>query len=187
MLRRIKIVVIVTIALVLLSGCKLREKIGENITEGIINKATGGEVDIDIDGDNVTYKTEEGETVINSGENGLIIESEDGMTVSAGSEYEWPTNKAAAYLPKLKAGTVTYILNSDTTCIISIEEVSADDYLEYEETIVDAGFTVDKYETSAEDLEMYSGATDKGYIVSLIFSPSSKALQVTLDSSSAKN
>lgn len=180
--KKFKRIGIIMLTLVLLSGCNLKQKIGENITEGIIEKATGGEVEVEIDGDEVTYQTEEGETVINT-DDGFSIQSEDGTSILSGSEYEWPTEQAAAYLPKLDVGTVTYILNSDTSCMVSIENVTKEDYQGYKEAIAAAGYTKEKFESSAEDFEMYSGSAENGIIASVMYTPSASALQVTLDAS----
>ncbi|HWT76889.1 MAG TPA: hypothetical protein VN258_19485 [Mobilitalea sp.] len=60
---KLKLVIIAAVLLMLLSGCNLKKKIGESITEGVIEKASDGEVDVDINGDDITYSTDEGEAI----------------------------------------------------------------------------------------------------------------------------
>lgn len=176
------VVIIVAGMFVLLSSCNLKEKIGENITEGIIEKASDGEVDIDIDGDEVTYSTDEGEVVI-SEEDGFTMETDDGTIVTSGTNGEWPTDQAAAYIPKLEVGTLAYTLNGSEVCILEVEGIVIENYQSYEQAIMDAGYTEDKVESSAEDMELYSGKSQDGIVVMICFVPSTGIIQITVDGS----
>jgi major membrane immunogen (membrane-anchored lipoprotein) len=183
MTKKLCLITFACVLLLLLSGCNLKEKIGENITEGIIESASDGDVDVEIDGDEVTYTTDEGQAVINN-EDGFVMETEDGTIVLSEGDNEWPVDQAAAYIPELKAGTLTYIFNSPESCMLSVEETTKDDYEVYEKEIIDAGYTVDKVESSAEDMELYSASSEEGVIVTISFVPSESILQVTVDASS---
>ncbi len=181
MLKRIGLVVMAVISMILLSSCNLKEKISESITENIIEKATDGEVDIDIDGDEISYSTEEGDFTVD--DTGMTIEGDDGTVIASGGEYEWPLDQAAEYLPKLGKGTISYILNGPDTCMLMVDDLELDDYKDYKEEIVDAGYINDTLESSAEDLEIYSGTSSDGVVVTVSFSQSEAMLQVTADAS----
>lgn len=178
--KRIRFILIGIIALFFLSGCNLKQKIGESITEGIIEKAVGSEVDIDIDGDNVSYSTEEGEITFD-GESGINYEGEDGTVIASGDEYEWPEDQAAAFLPKLTVGTITYLLNGPDTCMLVVEELTMEDYKDYKDVITKAGFTKDSLDSSAENLEIYSGTSEDGTIATLSYTDSEGTLQIILE------
>jgi len=82
------IVILLTVLMMLsLASCGIKksvdEKIAEKVTEGIVNKATGGEVDLDI---------KDGQ---------LTVKGEDGEKVSFG-DTKWPEGQTADLLPKLK-------------------------------------------------------------------------------------
>jgi hypothetical protein len=183
MLRKIIICSMITAVLLLMTGCHLKEKIGENITEGIIDKAVGDDADIDIDDGELTMTNEDGETVTIDDENGLVFEGEDGSVIATGGEYEWPKGQAADYIPKFDGGKITYILNSDETCLLYIGETTIDDYKEYIETVADKGFTEDKMESSAEDMQVYYATTKDGVVISVYYINSENSLDITLDAS----
>jgi hypothetical protein len=181
-LRRIKLILVGIMMLILLSGCNLKEKISENITEGIIEKAAGGEVDVEINGDDVSYTTEDGEVTIDE-DAGVNYEGEDGTVIASGGEYEWPVDQAAVYLPKLENGTITYLLNGPDACMLIVEDLTMEDYKSYKEAITGAGFTTDSMDSSAEDLEIYSGTSSEGIIATISYTESEGTIQITLDAS----
>lgn len=166
------------------TGCNMEEKIGEKIAEELIEKSAGDEVEVNIDGEDVTYTTEDGEVTFSSeDEDTFEIESEDGSVMQGGEDMKWPTDQAAAYLPSCSAGKVSYLMNSEESCIIIMDEVSQDDYDDYVQTIKDAGFTNNAVESTAEDMDLYSGSSADNIIVTVYISPSESVMQVTVDTS----
>lgn len=178
--KKICIVLVVLLGVLLFSGCNIKEKIGEKIVEGVFEKAVGDEVDLDIDGDEVTYKTEEGEMTFDS-ENGITFEGEEGKTVIYTDVSEWPEDMAASYLPKIKDAEISYLLNSDKYCMITVDNIDNEKYADYLEKVKDKGYSKDKFESTADDLNMYSGSSEEGVVVTLYYVPSSKSLQLTVE------
>lgn len=65
-LKKVLVVLIALTLVVVVAGCGgISEKVGEKAAEKMIEKGTGGEVDIK--GDDVTIKTKEGDTEVNIG------------------------------------------------------------------------------------------------------------------------
>jgi GTP cyclohydrolase I len=50
----------ILIIAIVATGCNMEEKIGEKIAEELIEKSAGDEVEVNIDGEDVTYTTEDG-------------------------------------------------------------------------------------------------------------------------------
>jgi len=182
MLRKFKFIAIAVAMLLILTGCKLKEKISENIVEGVLEKATGGEADIEVDGGDISYTDGEGEVTIKKDE-GVIVEGEDGSVISSGSEYTWPEGQAADYLPKYEGGKITFIMNSQESCMIFIEGTNKDEYKSYVEKITDKGYSIDTVESAAEDMLLYYAKSEQEIAVSVCYVPSEKTLQITLDAS----
>lgn len=182
-MKRVALFIIIAMTSVLLAGCNMEDKISEKIAEEMIEKSSGGEVDVDIDGEDVTYTTEEGEVTVTNDDSTFVIEGEDGSSMQSGDNVEWPTDQAAAYLPKCSAGKVSYLMNSDESCIIMLDEVSQEDYDQYEQAIKDAGYTNNAVESTAEDMVLYSGASADGVTVTVYISPSEAVMQITADAS----
>jgi hypothetical protein len=65
--KKIGIVLLAAALLLTLTSCGVKEsvndKIAEKVTEGVMNKATGGDANIDIDGDKITVEGKDGEKV----------------------------------------------------------------------------------------------------------------------------
>jgi hypothetical protein len=181
MLRKIKFFAIILAVLLIMVGCNLKEKIGESITEGILDKAVGDDADIDINGGDITFKGEDGEEINFDDENGLTIEGEDGSIVASGGEYDWPKDQAADYLPKFKGGKITYIFNSETSCMLVIEETKKEDYEDYIKEAIDKGYNVDKAESSAEDMLLYSAKSEDGVAFTAYYVDSEGSLTLSVD------
>lgn len=181
-MRKIISVLLILMMIVLMSGCNIKEKISESISEKLIEEAAGDGTDVDINGEDVTVSTDEGEFSIDD-ENGMTFEGEDGSIVQSGGEYEWPKDQAAAYLPKLNAGTVTYILNSAESCMLTVSEVSEKDYKKYKDDIIGEGYTNNTTESNAEDMLLYSGSTSDGVALTVFYTPSQETISITLDAS----
>lgn len=141
--------------LVLMSGCNLKEKISESISEQIAPEETISE--------------ESTETAV------------DLSAIASGAEYEWPTDQAASYLPMLANGTITYALNGPDTCLLLVEDISLDDYKNYKKAIIEAGFTEDILDSSAENLELYSGASAEECLATISYDNKAGTLQITIE------
>jgi hypothetical protein len=181
MLRKIIFVSLIAATLFLMAGCNLKEKIGESITEGILEKAIGDDVNIDIDGGDVSFTGDDGEEISFDEDEGLTIEGEDGSYVASGGEYDWPEGQAADYIPKFDRGKISYIFNSDESLMLYIEETVIEDYEDYVNAIIDDGFTVDKVESSAEDMQIYAAKAENGVAATVCFVNSEGYLQITVD------
>jgi hypothetical protein len=152
-----KMIVILLAGVMLLSpgGCgakkKLSEKVAEKVTEGIIEKATGGEVKLDINKDKVTVKGKDGE-VLSFGEN------------------EWPKGQAADLIPEFKKGKIITTMNSDEGCAVLLEGVDESDFQQYVEALKNAGFTNNMTEIQDEKEMGFYGSTEEGALVSIYYS-----------------
>lgn len=185
MKRIVQLTTVIIILLFALSGCNIKQKISEKITEGILEKVVGDEADIDINGDGITFETDEGKVSFGA-DDGITIEGEDGSVMYSGENSEWPSSQAAEYLPKLEKGTISYVMNSETSCIVMAGEIDMEDYKEYKNALIKAGFDANPFNNSAEDMEMYSASRDDGVVVTVSYIPSDQIFQVSLDASEKK-
>ena len=64
-MKKISYILIIITLLTLLTACGAKQKMEEKIAEKIIEQAIGG-ADIDIDGDEITIKSEEGDVTFGS-------------------------------------------------------------------------------------------------------------------------
>lgn len=152
------IIYLVIFAMILSSsGCGAKQKLEEKIAEKIVETAVGG--NIDIDGDKVTVKGENGEEV------------------SFGST-EWPTTELAKKIPEFKKGTLTNVISSETGVMMSVEKTEEQDFNDYYKNIV-KDFTKDSYFLASKDGVTYTGKNDKGVIVSITYSLKDKALNIS--------
>lgn len=184
--KRMLVVCLFSVMALLLSACGLKEtisdKISEGLTEKILEAGSDGKVDVDIDGDDFSFTTEDGEsTTYTSDEDGATIESGDGSVMTSGENVKWPTDKAAVYIPEMKDGKLSYSFNSDESCILMLDEVTQEGYDDYKQKIIDAGYTEEATDATAEDLAMYYGTNDKGIVAGIGYTPSSLYLQITVD------
>lgn len=155
---KLVLIMILTLSLV---GCgvkdKLDEKVAEEFTEKIIESAGGG--DVDIDGDTVVFKGEDGEEVI------------FGST-------EWPSTDLAKNIPELNKGTIVAVMASNDSMFITLEDLSEKDFADYQDEIKKE-FTEESYSVTAEDIISYGAANDKGINVTLTYSLD-KTLSITV-------
>lgn len=125
-----------------LSGCgireKISEKIGEAVTEGIVNQFASG-ADIDIDGEEI------------------VIKGEDGEEVTFGST-EWPQGEAIDLLPAFNQGSISSVMNSEKYCMIIVSDVSESDFNNYVQAVQDAGFSENPFTMDSEE-GLYFGAS----------------------------
>jgi len=173
------------VTFLLLAGCSLDKKIGESITEGILEKAGGEDADINIDGEDFSITTEDGEMTFD--EDGYSFEGEDGEEMTISGDNEWPEGTAADLIPKFDKGKITATMNLDTGCTIVIEEVEKDDYTEYIEKVKDAGFTTDQYESTSEDMSSYAAYLDEKTNFSIYYFPPDKNVTITLTIDDGEN
>lgn len=138
-----------------LTGCgarqKAAEKIADKITEGIVKKVTGEDIDVDIS---------EGKTT---------IKGEDGTAVTFGGN-EWPKGEAADQVPEFKKGKINAVINSAENCWIEIEEVSEANYQQYVEALKSAGFDQNGSEYSDLETRIYSAYKGEDYLVTVTYS-----------------
>lgn len=143
-----------------LVGCgkrkSLGDRAGEALAEKIIKEAGGG--DVDIDGDVVVVKGEDGEEAIFG-------------------ETDWPTSDLAANIPKFESGKVVTVMEMNDSLLVFLEEVPQNDFMDYFEEIKE-NYTEESYEMKSEDSVTYGGSKD-GIGVSLIYS-NEKTLSITV-------
>ncbi len=117
-------VVVLFCAVFFLSGCagnSTDEAVANELSEKIVEDATGGKVDVSNNGNNVT------------------ITSEDGQA-QAGENLSWPTDKVGD-LPEL-TGNIVYVgTGDDGGTAISIENVKKADAEAYLQEILGLGYT----------------------------------------------
>lgn len=142
-----------------LAGCGVKEKIAEKAAEEFIEGIGGGQVDID------------GDEVIIKGENG------EEFTVGSG---EWPDSEISREVPKFTKGEITSVLDVGNGFMVTVESVDESDYEAYLEDIK-KDFTVDSYETNAEDYRAYGGSTSEGVNVQLTYSGNAVSITVAKD------
>ena len=94
-------------AILPLGGCGIKKKAEQAIAEKIVEKALGDNVDIK--GDTVTVKGEDGEE----------------LTIGGG---KWPDNDLAKKIPEFKKGKIATSATVDNNLMVFMEEVKADDF-----------------------------------------------------------
>lgn len=181
MSRYIKLAVITIGMLFIFTGCHMEEKIGEKVTENVLEDASGDDVDVDVKGDDISISSDKGKMTIKDDK--LNYEGENGEKIVAGGDNKWPKDQAAIYLPELSKGKITYILNSDTSCMMTIEELDADVYKDYVKEIQNKGYTKNKVESTSDEATIYAGESEDGIAVTASYYNSDKTLQLTVDAS----
>lgn len=143
---------IILVIVLSLTGCGIKDKIeqkaGEALTEKILEETSGG--DVDIDGDEVTIK------------------GEDGEEWTMGST-EWPTSELSESIPEFKEGKVTSVINSDGVLWITVETVKTEGATAYFDEVKEL-FAQETAEMNSDDMISFSGKNDEGFSVSLIYS-----------------
>lgn len=140
-MKKIIIGLLVFVLVLSIAGCgakkKLEEKAGEALAEKIFKDAG---VDVDIDGDKV------------------VIKGEDGQEMSIGAG-EWPTSDLAKNIPEFKGGEIVSVMEADDSLFIMIEEITDGEFTAYLEEIKEA-FTESTYEMSTGTGMMYAAEND---------------------------
>ena len=162
-MKRILAIILVALLLLSLAGCgikeKIEQKVGEAITEGLINGAAGGDGKVDINGSQVTITGSDGTTAVIGGEG-----------------TSWPSDKAGAIIPKFSKGKIATVMNSDESCWIQLEEVEAGDYDSYRKDLEAAGFTQNSFESNDETSKMYSASKDEKTTASITYTTTDKTM-----------
>lgn len=153
-MKKVLVIIISLLLLLPLAGCgveqKIADKVGKKVAEGVAEKILGDDVDVDLDGDKVTIK------------------GDDGTEWSVGKG-EWPADKAGALLPEFKKGKISSVLNSEEGCWVTIEEVDEADYLHYVEALKTAGFVDDAYTATGEEELSYAARMEGKASMSVSF------------------
>lgn len=134
-----------------LTGCgakeKLEEKAGEALAEKVMEDAGGG--DVDIEGDTVKIKGEDGEEVIFG-------------------ETEWPTSELAKSIPEFKGGKVVTVMEMNDSLLIALEEAGKEDFADYLDEIKKT-FTEEAYDMKSEGSVTYGAENGEGIGVMLMY------------------
>jgi len=157
-MRKIAVFLSALLMLMALSGCNIQQKLGERIVEGILEKSGS---DVDIDGDTVT------------------VVGEDGEQLTLGGT-EWPDSDLAKLIPKCNKGTVTYVMESEGSLYIMVEDVDSDDAREYVNSIKD-DFQINPYDMSYEGGFSYTAENEDGAYVSVSYSDSDIVIMISKD------
>ncbi len=147
--------------LVSLTGCGVRQKIGEKVAEGVTEKLlekADGVGDVDISEDKVTIKGDDGESVTIGGT-------------------EWPTSDLVKNIPEFKKGQVASVMESEGYVLIALESVNEDDFKDYIET-VKKDFKDEPFEMSSGDGIAYSAKNADGINVMLSYGDESATITI---------
>ena len=134
-------------AILPLGGCGIKKKAEQAITEKIVEKALGDNVDIK--GDTVTVKGEDGEE----------------LTIGGG---KWPDNDLAKKIPEFKKGKIATSATVDNNLMVFMEEVKADDFEAYLKEIKKT-YTQDVYESRTDNMVTFGGNDGNQITVALNF------------------
>ena len=160
-MKKISCILIIIILLSLLIGCNAKQKFEEKIAEKIIEQAVG-DADIDLDGDEVTIKTEEGDVTFGS--------------------TEWPDSELSGKIPKFKKGNIVSVMNSEAYLLVIIEDVKSNDFMDYYEEIK-GEFTQESYETKSEDTISYMGRNEDGISIIASYSTGDSTASISASKS----
>jgi hypothetical protein len=141
----------------LLTACGAKQKMEEKIAEKVIEQAIGN-ADIDIDGDEMTIKTEDGEITF-------------GLT-------EWPDSQLCGRIPELKKGKISSAMNSEAYMLVIIEEVEEDDFMDYYNGIK-GDFNQESYEAKSADSITYMGKSQEGISIMVSYEKGGKTATIT--------
>lgn len=156
-MKKIRICLLTFILLFAFVGCGAKEKLEEKIAEKVFEGAGGG--DLDIDGDKITIKGDNGET----------------MTFG---DSVWPASELAKNIPEFKDGTVNGVMETPDSLVITVESVQKEGAFSYFETIK-KDFPQDAIEMNAQDTVTFSGNNDAGINITLMYMSESLTITVT--------
>ncbi|MDY0235533.1 MAG: hypothetical protein RBR71_05865 [Gudongella sp.] len=160
--RKVVMLIAIVLGIALFStGCakKIEEKIGGKIVEKVIEKATGGEVDIDTN-------------------DGVSIEVEGG-SMKTGDNLDWPKDSMMS-LPKPKGNilSISEIKEQETTSVILNfdNENGGDAYLQ---DLLDTGY-IQRSINKSEDFVMFTGYKEDNTVVMLSYQPNEEYGSITI-------
>ncbi len=156
-MKKISYILIIIVLLSLFTGCGAKQKMEEKIAEKVIEQAVGN-ADIDIDGDEVTIKTEEGDVTFGS--------------------TEWPDSLLSNKIPEFKKGKISSVMNSEAYLMIIIEDVEQNDFIDYYEDI-NVKFKQESYETKSEDVIAYMGKDDEGISIMASYTVGDRTVSIS--------
>lgn len=166
MFKKLIILLLTMLMMLSLASCGVKqsvdEKIAEKVTEGVINKASGGDADLDISDGKLTMKGEDGETV-------------------TFGDTKWPEGQAADLIPRLKKGTIISVINADKACMIVLEKVELKDFEKYVEELKSQGFTNDVTEYSIETNRNYTAKLNDKTKIVVFYDSTGKTISINLD------
>lgn len=154
-MKKLFIFMALVVVILMLSGCGAKQKMEDKIAEKVVEAALGA--DVDIDGEEVTVKSEDGSVTLGSG--------------------EWPDSELAKKIPEFKAGNITSVVSSEEYVFIIMEEVDEDDFKDYLAEI-QSKFTEDAYESKFEDTIAYSATNTEGTAMIVSYTTVDKTLSI---------
>ena len=156
-MKKILIYLLTFMLLISFTGCCAKEKLEEKVAEKVFEETGGG--DLDIDGDKVTIKGDNGETV-------------------TFGDSKWPTSELAKNIPEFKDGAVNGVMETADSIVITLESVQEEDVPPYWETIK-KDFPKDVYEMDSAGFSTFSGSNDEGLTVSLAYMSETLTITIT--------
>ncbi len=122
-MKKLILLLTLTACILLVPGCGfITEKITNKVAGEILENAAGEDVDIDVD------------------EGKVVIKDEDGSEMVIGGT-EWPKGAAGQSIPVFEGGKIDYVTDYAISAMISVKEVTKDDYSAYVEKLKAEGFT----------------------------------------------
>lgn len=147
---------VIILACSLLAGCGAKEKVSEKIVEETIEKAAGENTEVDIEGEKITFKGEEGESV------------------TIGST-EWPD---IDYIPEFKNGQIVSAANDGKgNAMITIQQVDRKSYEDYLENIK-KDFPEETSEMKTPEYLYFEGQNAKGDKVAIQYFITNNSLTI---------
>lgn len=161
-MKKVLILSFAAILVLSLTGCgikkkienKIGEAIGEKVVEGITNS------NVDLDGDKITIK------------------GEDGTEVTMGGT-EWPENDLLKDVPKFDKGTINGVTESDALVMILIDNVEQKDFESYCEEIKKR-FTENSMSFDIDDVISYGADNGKGVYAQVAYNTSDSTLSINI-------
>ncbi len=145
-----------------LVGCKAKEKaskkVGEKIAEKLIEDMGG--VEVDIKGDTITMKDDEGTEITMGGT-------------------DWPSSDLVKNIPEFEDGKVLLVMEMEDTLVINLDEVSKEDFEKYLEKIK-KDFANEVYEINAEGSLSYGGENEGRIGIQIFYSSETGGVSITL-------